>query len=97
MHGSALSPAQKPEFSILVQMFNAGERRGNMKHRKLIQKWELYMQAVPAESGIIEDLDSEGHHFHLAQSDTETSPSPGSHMRNSKVSSKMLSLFLLPF
>jgi hypothetical protein len=41
MCGSALSPAQKPEFSIWVQMFNAGERRGNMEHRKLIQKWEL--------------------------------------------------------
>jgi hypothetical protein len=41
MRGSALSPAQKPEFSILVQMFNAGERRENMKHRKLIKKWEL--------------------------------------------------------
>jgi hypothetical protein len=41
MRRSAPSPAQKPEFSILVQMFNAGEKRGNMKHRKLIQKWEL--------------------------------------------------------
>jgi hypothetical protein len=25
----------------LVQMFNAGERRGNLKHRKLIKKWGL--------------------------------------------------------
>ncbi len=41
MCGSALSPAHKPEFSILVQMFNAGERRGNLKHRKLIKKWGL--------------------------------------------------------